>query len=449
MTNINKLFLETEPSIRQTLVSLSTIVSKFKFIKDLSRIYQYNDEPKIFQFAASLDYTEKETDGDLNTTKRAGGSSFISKEHAFLKCLCEALERYACSIYKIDNVKFCPYKDIRDRALNPDLVTSFSLKQKKDPHYRDFIFNENSQFGWVKGKSIDGNNIYIPAQLVYFTYIFHIDEGRIYIPISTGAAGGGTMSAALVRAILEVVERDSFMIFYLNKLPGKKLNLESIKNSVVKKILTILKQYKLELHLIDITTDLNIPTYASLVVDRTGIGPAIQVGLKSSLNPIHAIIESIHEALHIRNWIRQIYEDEYLNYKNRSSSNIKTVEDRGIYWYRTRMLKHLSFWLNQPTKDFQYNQSEQKIEKSGKSLKIILDIFKKHKYDIFYVDITPSLITKDVYKIVKVIIPGLQPLFLHEGYKYLGGDRLNSVPVKLGYKTKVGANLNTIPHPFL
>lgn len=41
----------------------------------------------------------------------------------------------------------------------------------------------------------------------------------------------------------------------------------------------------------------------------------------------------------------------------------------------------------------------------------------------------------------------MQPVYLNEKYPLQGGDRLNSIPVRLGYKYKI--NLNTYPHPFL
>ncbi len=71
--------------------------------------------------------------------------------------------------------------------------------------------------------------------------------------------------------------------------------------------------------------------------------------------------------------------------------------------------------------------------------------------EIVYVDISNNKLKKYGIKVVKVIIPQLQPLYLDERYPYLGGTRLYEVPIKLGFlKTAKQENeLNKIPHPFL
>ena len=71
------------------------------------------------------------------------------------------------------------------------------------------------------------------------------------------------------------------------------------------------------------------------------------------------------------------------------------------------------------------------------------------KYDLYYKDITIEKFKKLNYHIVKVIIPKMQPIYLNEKYPLLGGDRLYSIPEKLGFKRKLELNLNKFPHPFL
>ena len=72
-------------------------------------------------------------------------------------------------------------------------------------------------------------------------------------------------------------------------------------------------------------------------------------------------------------------------------------------------------------------------------------------YDVIYVDITAPEIRKYGVKVVKVIIPQLQPLHLDEKYPYLTFKRLYNAPVDMGVlgRPKVFKELNNIPHPFL
>ena len=54
------------------------------------------------------------------------------------------------------------------------------------------------------------------------------------------------------------------------------------------------------------------------------------------------------------------------------------------------------------------------------------------------------------FRVVKTIVPKLQPLYLWEQFKYLGGERLYQVPVTLGYfqSRLPEKDLNPTPHPF-
>lgn len=445
---LSKLLLEQEPTIEDTLTSLSKVVSKLGFINDIFRVYQYNDEPKIFHYCGVWSASKKNTDGDPNDSKRSGGVSFFSKEEAFIKCYCESIERYASASYRKSELLVDSYYNLKEKALNPEAMVNFSKEQKEIDHFKNYIFNEKTRFNWTKGYSlIDGKEKFIPAQLIYFNYKFSTHEKRIYIPITTGTAGGGCLSAAIVRGILEIVERDAFMIYYLNKLPAKKVKLGMINDSKLKNVLSIFKRYRLEVHVMDLTTDLNIPTFLSIIIDKKNLGPALVVGLKSSLDPVNAIIGSLEEAISMKSWMRNVYEENYKDYKNTNPSRITSVEERAMYWYKLSMLKNMDFWINQEEKG-EIKKPSKKLS-SGEQLKVLLDVFKRASYDIYFKDITLLELKTIPYKIVKVIIPTMQPLYLQEQYKYLGGDRLYNVPVKLGFKKRNLNRLNHVPHPFL
>lgn len=128
------------------------------------------------------------------------------------------------------------------------------------------------------------------------------------------------------------------------------------------------------------------------------------------------------------------------------NSDIRT---RGLLWYPIEAIENLSFLLSKPVS--KHNISAQKIKRgSGQQLKHILKLFKKNNYDVFYKEITLPVFKKLGYFVTKVIIPQMQPFYLNENYKLLGGKRLYEVPKKIGLKPKLKENqLNPYPHPFL
>lgn len=305
-------------------------------ILNYKRLPWYNDEPKIFSY--SISYKSKYgTDGNI-----ASGFSF-DKEMALIRVLGETAERYCLDNYSSRNVPVSSTKDIKFPHLDPFSIAAFSKNQLKKNSFKKFRVDRQTQFRWVKGISLsEDKTIYVPSQLITIDNKKE-DEKLILNPISTGAAAGLSLNNALYRGICEIIERDGFMISYLNKLPVVKIDLLSIKNKRMRKILEIFHRYNLELVVLDITTDLGIPTFAALTLDKTGLGPAVSVGIKAGLEFIPCIIGAIEESLMTRSWLRDkfVYKDP--DYKRKGE--ITDIVDRAHFWFPINSINYLDFWL--------------------------------------------------------------------------------------------------------
>lgn len=447
----NKIFTESEQPSSITLERVSAVANpKFKLIKSFGRVLQYYDEPKFWQYSATLNSKFLSQDG-TDFSSVASGISLTSEKTVMVKCLCEAVERYCNHAFFNSSVAHVgAYNQLKDAALNPRNVGAFSENQLKNKNFKKFLISNNSRFSWTEGVSLTANKkILIPSQLIYLSYPHILDEPVIYPGISTGSAGGSCLSAALVRGICEIVERDAFMIFYLNKLEPKKIALNRLKDPKIQNLLDILSRYKMEVYSFDITTDIDIPTFLSVVVDRTGFGKSIALGLKCDLNQITAIIGSIEETFNSRSWLRTEYEKGEKKVALSDLLKNSDIRTRGLLWYPVEAIDNLSFLLNAPKSKDNINAKEIK-RASGQQLEHILEIFKKHEYDVLYKDITLPVFKSLNYFVTKTIIPQMQPFYLNENYKLLGGRRLYDVPKKIGFKTKLRENqLNLYPHPFL
>lgn len=446
---IRNLYSENEQDIDRTLLSLFCFVDKdYGLIKKIKRVRQYYDEPRFWYYSADLNDSFLKNDG-RHFHSKSSGASLHSQKEALLKCLCESAERYCNFFFKKESTVITKSISQIDRKfIDPRSISAFSKTQLKKDEFKKFRINNNSVFRWTDCISLLNHEQYlIPSQFIYLSYPYLKDEPSIYSTISTGVAGGANLSAAIVRGICEVIERDSFMIFYLNKLTPPKINLENIDNLEIQKLLLILDRYKFEVVVLDITTDIKIPTIASIIINRSGIGKAISVGLKCDFDIIKAISGSIEEALHTRSWLRSSFEDQPIKVSFKEMQKSSDIKLRGFLWYSKEAIKNLDFWIeNAKLKDVNYNN---KIMKSGEKLKMLIEIFKTKKYDLYYKDITIEKIKKLNYRIVKVIIPKMQPIYLNEKYPLLGSTRLHNIPEKLGFKNKSEGDLNKYPHPFL
>lgn len=444
--DINDKELELDVALKQVINSIGD--RRNNLLSSFGRIFQYADEPKFFQYYAKLnDFPTKQQESHGN----ASGFSFFSQKLAVLKCLLEALERYALYNFNKEDIIFSTANKLNKPFLDISTVASFSKKQRK--LNSDLTLHLKGPYSWVIGKKLPTmEDVYIPAQLVYLSFRRKQGEGLIRLPISTGAACGTAYSSAIYRGICEIVERDAFMITYLNKLPRSRVPLDKSKNEDIQKIFNIAKSYNLQVYSYDITTDLNIYTFLTVIHDCTGIAASLSTGLKSSLNPTEALLGSIQEAFHPRTWLRR-EKDKFVGDKSELDKPYE-LSTRGILWSSPDAVEKLSFLLHstKETKPIEEFKDESK-KTSEENLQKTIKILNNSGYNPYFVDITPNLpnIRKTNIKVVMTIVPELQPLYLDERYPFLGGDRLYSVPVKLGYlKNPSNENtLNKYPHPFL
>lgn len=411
-----------------------------KIVKETYKIISYNDEPKLYGYA--VNFKDKYSSVD-NKDSVAAGVSF-NKKRALLKVLGETIERYSLGA---NNDKKFTYKSFNELvALNKSALSLENLILFSDKKL--YISSlDKKKFHWVEGKSLISNkkNL-VPAQLIFVPYLYQNSESLLRFPMSTGAATGFSLEEALYRGICEIVERDAFIISYLNKLPSPEVDLSSMEDSVISDILHIFNRYKLEIAVFDLTTDLQIPAFAAITLDRTGFGPAVSVGLKAGFDIKETIIGAIEESLMVRSWIRDkfIYTDP--DYKRRKE--IISIEDRAHFWLPVFAIKHLDFWLK--SKNLRKINMEDPKYSDG-NLKKTVKLLKEKNMETIYVDITDKNIKRYGFVVVKVIIPKLHPLYLDERYPYLGGERLYNAPVKIGLlqSPKTESQLNKIPHPFL
>ncbi|MCL4415144.1 MAG: YcaO-like family protein, partial [Actinobacteria bacterium] len=269
---------------------------------------------------------------------------------------------------------------------------------------------------------------------LFIPYSFEDSEPTLQFLNSTGAAAGSSMEEAIYNGICEIIERDSFMICYLNKLPMPSISVNNFSKKL-NQIVNLINRYDLKLYLINLTTDINIFSVGALIVDKTGKGPALSMGLKAGLEIEEVIIGAIEESLMVRSWAR----NSFIANKNKDK----------LFWSNKKNLRYLDFWLNNKEIVFK-NKKIAKITIKEKLNKVI-EIFKKKNLDLLFVDIASLEIKKLGFSVVKVIIPTLQPMYHDKDFKYLGNKRLYNAPLnmKMLKKSLSRSKMNKIPHPLL
>ena len=407
--------------------SLEWLMQKniIKEVRSLSNLFP--DEPSFFNYLTEVIPEYKVWAGGVSETP----------DGALTKMIGEACERYAQTVIDPKKLTQAKFQDLKN-AIDPRSFAGPSEKQRISNGWERWNIQDDSIFHWIAGKSlISGKKIFLPAQTAYFVYPYLADEQIILLPISTGAAAGLSENQAQLSGMCEVVERDAFMITYLNRLSPLQINMEE-SGETLKVFYEKFKKFRLDLSIYALPTDAPLWVMLAVITDTTGIGPAITVGAKAHPSALEAATSAALEAYYVRISARTTFKPDAG--VERDYTKIKSPDDHAAFWANTSMVSGLDFLKNGKTIIL---PNEKKPEK-------LLDFFRRKNYEVAWVDLTsPDLKERGMY-VGKAIIPTLQPLFMDESHPYYGGGRLSALPVELGY-LKVAhseGSFNKTPHPF-
>lgn len=426
------------------------------FIIRNTKISRLPDEPFVHRFIT-----------EINGKGLGGGADLFDEKKALWKSLAESIERYlwfSSDYFFKDKVHFFSYREIEKKALNIFDLAGFSKKQKEK--FFELQFNESTRFGWIKTTSLTtGNKKYCPVQLLsnrYFqenvkrTANLNKSEPMLRWSVSTGLATGRSLEEAITKGVLETIERDAFMISYLNKISPPTIDIEYLasQDTDMMKILRMMRRYKLNFYLIKLPSDFPVNVILTIIYDDTEIGPALTVGASADFDIKNCILDSVSECLSIRQSLRK--ELETSSEKDNFDSENSDIDrkSRLFYWSKKENKSKLDFLIRGKAIQIDITEGRDffcKKEIDWKSyysqkLHIIKSVLKKNNYEAVYADLTtPEIKTKGL-RCVQVVIPQLQPMHLIEKIPYLEGKRLRDIPLKLGYNS--AKELNKYPHPF-
>ena len=230
------------------------------------------DLPMNTNFHAVHNFSAPASNVDELRSGLSGGSfgKGSTAEQAEASGLMEAIERYS-GIFQGDEIRATRrFTDFpADDAILPNDVLLYSEAQSSefptDSPDTEMVpprFDRSAKVEWSPVWSLrDGRFKYLPTSLLYFFYhgpiAFHAD--------SNGCAAGNTVEEAIVQGFLELVERDAYALWWYNRVQRPQLDLDQFDDSYVRDLRTQLANTGRKLWVLDITTDLGVPTYVAIL----------------------------------------------------------------------------------------------------------------------------------------------------------------------------------------
>jgi ribosomal protein S12 methylthiotransferase accessory factor len=337
-------------------------------------------------------------------------------EQGEASALMEAIERYS-GIYQGDEIRMTRrFADFPPgEAIHPNDVLLFSDAQYQAPtnepdesHGVPPVFDPSMKIEWSPAWSLrDQRFKYLPTSLMYFFY----GGPAAYQADSNGCAAGNTIEEAIVQGFLELVERDAYAIWWYNRLQRAEVDLGRCNDSYVQDLYAQLADGGRRLWVLDVTSDLGVPTYVAVVHWMQNGHENIEFGSGAHFDTRIAMLRALTEL------------NQFLSIGLMDGASGEKPSLDGVTPLHLREHPFLTPSGNpadQPvtpaTFGFLHNTRGQ--------VDACVDIARRAGLDFLVLDQTRPDVEVPV---VRVIVPGLRHF-----YRRFGPGRLYDVPVKLG-----------------
>lgn len=379
-----------------------------------------------------------------------------SYEMSELTAILEGLERY-CGIGPRGKrtVVRDSYRQLENQALNPARVGLHEKEQYEKPHFPFKPFHPDAPMNWVWGYSfLHERPILVPELLAYYSLGY--GEGFVY-ETSNGCALGGSLEEAIFHAIMEVVERDSFLLTWYAQLPLPRLDLSSADDEELQLMVDrICKVAGYDLHFYNSTMEHGIPSVWGVAKNRRSKGLNLICAAGANPDPVRAVKSTIYELAGMMSRHGEKLKENRKKYEGmlQDPFGVRTMEDHGLLYGLPEAEERLSFLLDdhRPLRTFaeEFKQPQANTDLKD-DLQGILETFRRLNLEVIVVDQTTPITERNGLFCVKVLIPGMLPMtFGHHLTRVKGLERVLRVPMQLGFmKAPLSyEQLNPNPHPF-
>jgi len=240
----------------------------------------------------------------LTTDFRAGGSA-PDRDQALAAALGEVAERYSAS-WMPDDLPLATARELGGRAGGPERFALFHPRQHARPAFPFRRFTKDTRVRWTCGVALPSNELaYLPAQLVYLRWRSPDDTGEDPIGYSTsnGTACRATFGEAVLSGLLELVERDAFMLTWYARISFPRL-VWSSEPELAAFDARYFRPAGVRYEAIDVSAFHDVPTVVGVVRGPPGDGAPVAVGAAAAPRVAEAWQDALGEAFAVRAWAR-------------------------------------------------------------------------------------------------------------------------------------------------
>ena len=362
------------------------------------------------------------------------------------------------------SVVLASFAEVRDSALDPRTLGLYPPERYARPGFPFQPFDADRVCRWVWGYSLARREpILVPQAYAYYrTHVTDPGDPSFACEISNGCALGSCLEEAILYGILEVVERDSFLMTWYARLPAARIDLSSARDRSIPVLAEAIEaETGYQVLAFDTTMEHGIPSVWAMAVRPPGteqpglacaagahLDPELAAsGALSELGPI--LIDLIRRYPGVAERGRAMVDDP---------SSVVTMGDHAVLYANHEASSRLDF-LAAAAQPRSFADIRRRRGAAGAFRNIdltddltdVLRRLRRHGLDVVVVDQTTPEHRAGGFSCVKAIVPGTLPMtFGHDNRRTYGLPRLFEVPRLLGYRDRalLPQDVNPHPHPF-
>ncbi|MGH3870248.1 MAG: TOMM precursor leader peptide-binding protein [Pseudonocardiaceae bacterium] len=374
---------------------------------------------------------------------------------ATLTAITEALERMASTHPRGRRPTVrAGYAEVADRALDPRTLGLYPDSWYDQLGFRFTRFHPDREMSWVWGYSFArAEPLLVPQSYAYYGHVRKGDPGFAY-ECSNGCALGGCLEEAILYGLLEITERDAFLMTWYTRMPAPKVDLSSARDRRIPVAAELIHhRHGYEVMAFSTTLEQRIPAFWTMAIDRVGGPDRPRVMCSAGAHPDaeRALRGALSELGPAVSGLVTRYDPGTAAGMLTDPELVREMDDHAMLYGHPGAYSRLSFLPandpGQPLAELADQWAWPPHHDLSQDLAELVNRYLSSGLDVIAVDTTSPEHRAGGFACAKVIVPGTLPMTFGHRYRRTHGlTRLATVPRLLGYPAT--KELNPLPHPF-
>jgi ribosomal protein S12 methylthiotransferase accessory factor len=355
------------------------------------------------------------------------------------------------------------YRELAATALDPASVGVHPQESYAAPDFPYLPVDHDRPLWWSWGYSFARQEpLLVPETLAYYySHRTRAAEGEKahYYEVSNGCALGSCPEEAILHGLLEVVERDAFLLTWYTRTSPPRIDPDTAEDPVVAVLVNAIRaETGYDVVAFDITAEHGVPSVWTMAVSPDGGGPRVVCTAGANLVAEKALINALSELGPILADVIRRYPGEKAHAHEMVADPfaVRTMPDHSALYAAPEAFSRLDFlFAGERTVSLAEVGGPDRVavhpDDLTADLRAVMARFIDSGIDVIVVDQTAPEHQAGGLSCVKVIMPGMLPMtFGHRNRRIDGLPRLLHVPYLTGNTDRPlrPEDLNPHPHPF-